>query len=446
MQTNNTDRNLCSAIVAASIAISAASSVTAGECQPQWKNAGTQLQNATIHDMVVFDDGTGPALYVGGVFQVLDGAASHIARWDGSSWSVVGPDPGATVLALAVYDDGTGPAMYAAGMGMTAIKYQGGQWDHIGMFSAGFSMPELHSLTVHEEPGGGPALYVGGLFTEVNFSIPAFGVARWDGNEWSALPGSSSGVQAMSVYQSPHNNRPNLYAGFNGLSRWDGAVWSAVGIDGSVRALTAADSLEDDSGSVLYVGGWFADTGGSGGGPANNIARWDGQAWSALGEGVTSETGTARVHALAVFDDGSGPALYAGGLFDTAGGAPANNIARWDGTQWSPLGAGVNHTGSHWTTPVEAMTTFDDGDGAALHVGGSFTGAPSMENYLTKWQGCDVCAAADLNCDGVVDVSDLLILLATWGTCPSGEDCQGDLNGDGVVDVSDLLILLGDWG
>ncbi len=48
--------------------------------------------------------------------------------------------------------------------------------------------------------------------------------------------------------------------------------------------------------------------------------------------------------------------------------------------------------------------------------------------------------------DGLVDVSDLLALLASWGECPADEPCPADLNGDGVVDVSDLLDLLGNWG
>jgi len=52
----------------------------------------------------------------------------------------------------------------------------------------------------------------------------------------------------------------------------------------------------------------------------------------------------------------------------------------------------------------------------------------------------------DLNGDGVVNVSDLLILLSAWGDCPVGAPCPADLNGDGVVNVSDLLILLANWG
>lgn len=52
-------------------------------------------------------------------------------------------------------------------------------------------------------------------------------------------------------------------------------------------------------------------------------------------------------------------------------------------------------------------------------------------------------AAADLDCDGQVNVFDLLELLAQWGAC-SG--CKADINGDGQVNVFDLLELLAQWG
>ena len=54
---------------------------------------------------------------------------------------------------------------------------------------------------------------------------------------------------------------------------------------------------------------------------------------------------------------------------------------------------------------------------------------------------------ADLNGDGVVDSSDLLILLAFWGPCPDPPTaCTPDLDFDGNVGASDLLILLSSWG
>ena len=52
----------------------------------------------------------------------------------------------------------------------------------------------------------------------------------------------------------------------------------------------------------------------------------------------------------------------------------------------------------------------------------------------------------DLDGNGVVGVSDLLILLASWGQCDDCENCPADLNRDCLVGVTDLLILLGNWG
>lgn len=81
-------------------------------------------------------------------------------------------------------------------------------------------------------------------------------------------------------------------------------------------------------------------------------------------------TGTqSAVGALGVFDDGSGPALYAGGSFSTAGGVTVNHVAKWDGTAWSALGGpgGIGTSGS-----VGAIAVYDDGGGPDLYAGGDF--------------------------------------------------------------------------
>jgi hypothetical protein len=41
------------------------------------------------------------------------------------------------------------------------------------------------------------------------------------------------------------------------------------------------------------------------------------------------------IESMAVWDDGSGPALYVGGFFKIAGNTLANGIAKWNGTEWS---------------------------------------------------------------------------------------------------------------
>jgi hypothetical protein len=112
------------------------------------------------------------------------------------------------------------------------------------------------------------------------------------------------------------------------------------------------------------------------------VARWDGKSWSPLGEGISGAGDFTRVDALTVFDEGTGPALYAGGYFAIAGEVEANNIAKWDGRSWSALGSGTD-------TWVFALTPFDDGTGPALYVGGFFNTAGGAGSWhIGAWRGC----------------------------------------------------------
>lgn len=52
----------------------------------------------------------------------------------------------------------------------------------------------------------------------------------------------------------------------------------------------------------------------------------------------------------------------------------------------------------------------------------------------------------DLDGDGTVGASDLLILLVSWGPCANCDACNADLDGNCTVGASDLLILLSNWG
>ena len=58
--------------------------------------------------------------------------------------------------------------------------------------------------------------------------------------------------------------------------------------------------------------------------------------------------------------------------------------------------------------------------------------------------GTDVLG--DLDGDGSVGISDLLILLAEWGPCADCDDCRADIDGNCTVGIADLLILLANWG
>jgi len=77
------------------------------------------------------------------------------------------------------------------------------------------------------------------------------------------------------------------------------------------------------------------------------------------------------VKALSAYND----EVIAGGWFTTAGGNPANSIARWDGAQWHPMGAGFE-------AAVFALTVYDD----ELIAGGWFGPSPfTTLNFIARW-------------------------------------------------------------
>jgi hypothetical protein len=78
-----------------------------------------------------------------------------------------------------------------------------------------------------------------------------------------------------------------------------------------------------------------------------------------------------------------------------------------------------------------------------LEQGGEYQGNSSLCSGVSCPQPCPAdCADPQ---DDLVNVSDLLDLLAEWGGS-GGCDVAPAPAGDGVVDVSDLLLLLGNWG
>jgi hypothetical protein len=111
--------------------------------------------------------------------------------------------------------------------------------------------------------------------------------------------------------------------------------------------------------------------------------------------------------------------------------------------------------GLHYTEVLDLYA--GSGGGAGVDIGAlglseiSFVRISALENpqFLTP----EIDAVADVrprrpgdaNHDGVVDVLDLLKLLAAWGMArPHGWDAE--FTGDAVVDVNDLLVVLANWG
>jgi hypothetical protein len=337
-------------------------------------------------------------------------------------------------------------------------------------------------------------LFVGGAFNLIG-GVASEGVALWNGESWEGLAGGVSGiVGALEWFDD--GSGPSLFVGgqffsagglpIAALARWNGQTWAPLGaglFSGGVSALAVYD---DGSGPALYAAGEFEKIGQV---VVNRIAKWDGQTWSPLGAGITDANGIP--YKLAVYDDGSGPALYMGGWFQEVDGQPLRNLARWNGRNWSgarndqlPQGAGgfeiwelkvlddghgsalfatgpgilQKWNGQTWTryAPLPlwpgygapwALEVFDSGDGVPrLHIGGEipFGVWPNVVyKNIARFVATPPCG--DFDGDGMVTQADLGILLAAFDNCPC-PNCPGDANGDGVVDQQDLGILLANFG
>jgi hypothetical protein len=124
-------------------------------------------------------------------------------------------------------------------------------------------------------------------------------------------------------------------------------------------------SVESFRGEII-VGGSFDSVGGV---PVNNLARWDGSTWHPLGSGIEGV-----VWDLQVYNDD----LIVGGEFTGAGGLPVQGIARWDGSNWFSMEGGT-------AGDVDCMIVHD-GD---LYVGGGFSyvGGVYTRGGLARWDG-----------------------------------------------------------
>ena len=367
-----------------------------------WAAVGSGI-DGTAYSLCAYDDGSGDSLYIGGLLlDEISSALEYVYELDGADWIPVGGGTDDIVRALTVFDDGSGPALFAGGEFVTAggvaaahvAKWQGSNWSALGTGVDG----EVRGLGSFDS-GGGPELYVGGEFL-VAGGVAANALARWNGSTWAAVGegfyhnGITADVRAFVVHDEGNGAGPELFCGGSfqasgelsmlNVGRWDGSDLNPLGTGLSTTpnppgtpiastVVLALTEYDDGSGPALYFGGEF-DAANSV--LMHNVGRWDGAAWSALGEGVND-----RVHAMVAFDDGNGPALYVAGEFTVAGSTPANRIARWDGSTWEPLGAGANMT-------VRALATYETPSGPILVAGGDFATIGGVAAaHVAGWNG-----------------------------------------------------------
>ena len=232
-------------------------------------------------------------------------------------------------------------------------------------------------------------LIVGGAFETAGGNISK-GVASWDGSNWSPM---NTGLEALAPYNykvrslAVFNN--TLFAGgsFNSaggtplknLAKWNGSSWLPITLN--MHAPVGTSYIYDGIYSLfvfnnaLYVAGIFDSIGGI---AANNIAKYDGINWTALGNGITNTIPTfngpfCNIRSMCAYNN----ELIVGGFFNQAGAIAASNIAKWNGTTWSTLGVGIpNSTYPTIKSNVTSLCVYN----SQLYVGNTTSG-------ISKWNG-----------------------------------------------------------
>jgi hypothetical protein len=243
-------------------------------------------------------------------------------------------------------------------------------WDGFGLPS-----PDGPILCAIEYDG---RLVIGGSFTQIG-GVPINGIAVWNGAQWSALGGGTDGpVEALFEFQG------DLIVGgrfsevgstpARGVARWNGQKWSPMGSglgQPYYPQAPGASAFAVHKGSLIAGGGFLQ----SGDSYTPFIARWSGERWVPIGNGLDGP-----LRALVVIGD----TLYAAGSFQHAGAYASPAVARLEGTAWRPLGRGLVQSEGYWPVEVRTLLPF----AGLLIVGGSFSSADTLPvRNIAAWNG-----------------------------------------------------------
>jgi hypothetical protein len=351
-----------------------------------FSDVGTGLLGR-VDALEVFDDGSGPALYAGGLFSIPGFAVQNIARWTGTTWTPVGTGTNGEVLALHVHDDGSGPALYAAGsftVAGSAAAELIAKWNGVSWSALGGGVPHYpgyntaYALTSFDD-GSGPALVVGGQFF---LGGPLAILSQWKSGAWSALGQNPSLYPVLSLASWDDGAGPKLYAGQGDhVRRWNGQTWTEF--FSQPEGIGALEVLDDGSGPKIFMGHGPSIYSGP---THTGVRRWDGTQLVDYNANRWEFCSTfdERVSALAMFDDGSGPRLYAGSS-PSALGTAASSLSRWTGTSWESV---QPHVHGLQGVRVRALHSFDAGSGAELYAAGTFCGADDVPTKgIARWSG-----------------------------------------------------------
>lgn len=250
--------------------------------------------------------------------------------------------------------------------------------------------PHGFSGTVYDAVVFEGDVVVTGAF-KANGGQSAHQVARWDGSQWLPLgdPGfagpfdeiASAAVYAGELYIGCHRPRGDAV-----LLKWNGSAWEIVDqpigyfLEGQITSMIEYD------GKLVLAGEFTGPIGQPFGG---SVVSWDGSGWVVMGDPPDMQGFFVQRSAMVIYEGD----LYLTGVFSEAGGVPAHSLARWDGSQWTPVAGWADgvwkeglytEVGSPWAGRGHALAVVD----GKLIVGGDFEQAGNLAaSNLVAWDG-----------------------------------------------------------
>jgi len=422
------------------------------------------------------------------------GSTLRVRKWDGASWSGMGGPLSGAAFALTKFD-----GSWILGGSFSAIdgvqvnglaRWNGTTWEPFPQLLGATS----GSIRVQALAEYGGRLIVGGRFNRAG-DVVVSQIASWDGSAWASIgldlvDTFSPYIQALLVkdntlfaagqFHAVHDQPDGMPTTTESIIAWNGERWQPLGggvdLTSSTLAAGVVEIAEHD-GSVIVIGSFDR----AGGADANRVARWDGQAWHPLNNGLRSPGVTSDLpRSIVVHND----SVVVSGDFYTAGTAVAAYLARWRFNEptitWQPVDTSVmldhdtvltGHIGgpAGWTiqwyrgdepiadgmTPwgsfISGSTTTELSVSAAgYNDGGDYwfrvsTDCGVLESLPATLTIVPPPCAADANDDSMVNGADLSVLLFRFGSKVTPGSAP-DFNADGVVDAADLSILLATFG
>lgn len=278
-------------------------------------------------------------LYVAGSPTGPDYAKGSVRRWTGHAWQVPGEGiHGYANTVLAAEDKlyvGGGFDLAGTNQANNLAVWDGRNWSPIlcGQTNGVSGTVEAMAIDGHGR------LIVTGNFRQTNQPM-ADAILAWDGHEWSKPGGGLRFHDGISTYAFAVTPDGQIFLGLSVYGkgtnyytlalRCDATGWHRMEVPISLQKLAV---LPD---GTVYCGGEFRDDSPQG---RYALRRWDGNAWLPL-NGDTDEHGHPAGHAIDSMCVWRGE-LVVSGEFRRIGEVECYRIARYDGTNWFPFGAGL---------------------------------------------------------------------------------------------------------